>query len=128
MQLCNLVFPPVGIRGAGALALSAGGILCGQFIVEVAFGHRYIRGQPDVHHGDKGDHGTEGGQEDPAEEAEIQQEQLHLVALHHPLAFADALADAPIGMIHQQILCHAVAIGHCQGKEYIQRVFPACRA
>ena len=55
---------------------------------------------------DKGDD----RKQSPADEAEVQHEELRLVSAHEPLALADALHDPHLGVVQQQVEGLAVAV------------------
>ena len=53
----------------------------------------------------------QGGQQDPADEAEVQHEGVPLVALHHPTGQGDGLGAGKLRVLLQDVGHHAIGIG-----------------
>ena len=58
----------------------------------------------------KKDAGSKDGKNVPTDEAEIEKEEIQLVAVHHLAAFGDRVIAAEIGVVDEDVICHRVGI------------------
>ena len=75
------------------------------FLVEVCTGGFHIRSNPKRSYAE-----AKCANEEPADEAEVEKEKSHLVAVHHSAAFIDALLPGVCRIVVLDIEGHGIAI------------------
>ena len=84
----------------------SGRLLVGdKLVVELDVGLIDIRDEPQEAYAE-----SEDTEERPADEAEIEHEELPLVATHHHTAFVDAALGVPVGVVESEVGAHGIGI------------------